>query len=669
MSDYLDFLQAEADIPEWPYPVRYGEEKHLSSDVLVLGGGVAGIHAALTLARKGLRTVMVEKGGAKKAGSGGVGVDHWHYACTNPASKVTPEEFVEAMIEGMGEYECGIFDYINYKEGYETLLDCERLGVKIRDTEDEFKGADFRDEETKLLFSYDYQSKYDIRVPGGWNIRGPLLNEVKRLGVTICDRVMVTSLLTEGGRYGARVVGATGVNTRTGEFYVFKAKATILCMSNVHRLWVFSTELKGSACMYDPNCIGDGHAMAWKAGAALTMMEKSRPEPGGFNYPDYGVANAANTWFACTIVDAWGKEVPWVDRDGRVLKTVAERYRPAPGQKFLLPPQALFGLKGPVYTYAGPRLIRDLSERIQNGEFVLPLFADLPSMPELERRAIFGLMIGNEGKTRVPIYDTYTRAGFDPDKDMLQAPVRSPRGYTNPTWWQSEAPSQWRDPGFGSHGGLVVDWDLRTSLEGLYAAGQQVFQGFGHSGAATSGRYAARNAALYAREAEEPVVDQAQVEKEKARIYAPLANKKGMGWKELWGGIARIMQDYCGEYKQEETLRLGLRWIDEIREREAAEAAVRNPHELVRALECFTRLTAGEMIMHASLARKASSAVLDFRRLDFPDLDPEEWNKFITLSLVNGEVKVDELPFRYWLGSPWASTYEENYEGHARLPR
>ena len=155
MSDYLDFLQAEADIPDWPYPVRYGEENHISSDVLVLGGGVAGIHAALTLARKGLRTVMVREGGRRPAR--GVGVDHWHYACTNPASKVTPEEFVEAMIEGMGEYECGIFDYINYKEGYETLLDCERLGVKIRDTEDEFKGADFRDEETKLLFSYDYQ--------------------------------------------------------------------------------------------------------------------------------------------------------------------------------------------------------------------------------------------------------------------------------------------------------------------------------------------------------------------------------------------------------------------------------------------------------------------------------------------------------------------------------
>ena len=667
MADYLEFLQEEADIPEWPYPIKYGVENQVAADVLVLGGGVAGSHAALTLARKGLRTVIVEKGGAKKAGSGGVGVDHWHYACTNPASKVTPEEMVEAVVESQGEYECGIFDYINCKEGYEALLDCEHLGVKIRDTEDEFKGTDFRDEKTKLLFSYDYENKYDIKVPGGWNIRAPLLKELRRLGVSIYDRVMVTSLLTEGGRQGARVIGATGVNSRTGEFYVFKAKAVILCMANVHRLWVFSTELKGSACMYDPNCIGDGHVMAWNAGAELTMMEKSRPESGGFNWPDYGAGNWGNTWFACSIVDARGKEIPWVDKDGRILKSVAERYRPAPGQKFLLPGQAFVGYKSSLDKWGGTKPIPDLPERIKNHEFVLPLYADLPGMPEQERRAIFGLMVGNEGKTRVPIYGMYTQAGFDPNKDMLQVPVQSPQAYAMRTWWMADPPHQWRDCGFGAHGGLVVDWNLKTNVEGLYAAGQQVFQGFGHSGAAASGRYAARNAAVYAQHAGDPVIDRSQVEKEKTRVYAPVRQAGGIGWKELYAGIARIMQDYCGEYKQEETLKTGLRWIKEIREREAAEAVARNPHELVRTLECETRLRAGEMIMEASLARRASSFALDFKRLDFPASDPEGWNKFITTRLENGEVKVGELPFKYWLQAPFASTYEENYALYSGL--
>ena len=37
------------------------------------------------------------------------------------------------------------------------------------------------------------------------------------------------------------------------------------------------------------------------------------------------------------------------------------------------------------------------------------------------------MMVGNEGKTRIPIYDTFTKGGFDPDKDLLQVPSCSPR--------------------------------------------------------------------------------------------------------------------------------------------------------------------------------------------------------------------------------------------------
>jgi succinate dehydrogenase/fumarate reductase flavoprotein subunit len=38
---------------------------------------------------------------------------------------------------------------------------------------------------------------------------------------------MVTSLLNQGGQPGASIVGATGVNVSTGEFYIFKGKIEI----------------------------------------------------------------------------------------------------------------------------------------------------------------------------------------------------------------------------------------------------------------------------------------------------------------------------------------------------------------------------------------------------------------------------------------------------------
>jgi len=383
---------------------------------------------------------------------------------------------------------------------------------------------------------------------------------------------------------------------------------------------------------------------------------------GGFSYPMYGTGNAHNTWYACTIVDANGKEIPWVDRDGNILKTVSERNRPAPGQKTFI-----YGRMSPSYEIWGPTLIPDLPERIMKGEFVLPLYADLPSMPEHERRAIWGLMIGSEGKTRIPIYDRYTKAGFDPDKDILQANVMPPDQYVFTAWWGAFGPRQWRTGGFCNGGGLMFDWDLKTSLEGLYVAGSTAYAGADHSVAACSGRYAARKAVKYAQTAGKPVIERKQVDEEKARVYAPVSRKDGTGWKELRAGLCRIMQDYCGEYKSEETLNMGLRWLNSVRESEASTAYARNPHELGRTLECLTHITVGEIVMHASLARKASSMPLEFKRLDYPEMDPTEWNKHVTIRLEKGDVKVGELPFNYWLLPPNAPTYEENYQKHCGL--
>ncbi|MFC1909652.1 FAD-dependent oxidoreductase, partial [Chloroflexota bacterium] len=80
---------------EWPYPVSYGKENEVSTDVLILGGGIAGCHAAINAARKGVKVAVVEKGAVIRSGAGGAGVDHWHDTFANPCSTVTPEEAME----------------------------------------------------------------------------------------------------------------------------------------------------------------------------------------------------------------------------------------------------------------------------------------------------------------------------------------------------------------------------------------------------------------------------------------------------------------------------------------------------------------------------------------------------------------------------------------------
>jgi succinate dehydrogenase/fumarate reductase flavoprotein subunit len=637
---------------DWPYPIRYQKETEVHADVLVLGGGVAGCFAAISAAKKGAKVIIVEKGATIRSGAGGAGCDHWIHT-PNPSSKITAEELVAYELESNGGYCNGLSRYIAARESYDTLLELERMGAKIRDTEDEFKGADFRDEKTKFLFAYDYENKIHFRV-WGTTFKPALYQECKRLGITIVDRTMATRLLTEGGQQGSRVVGATGLNVRTGAFIILKAKATINCLSRHQRNFVFSSELRGLSSFRPPNIVGNGHAMAWRAGAAFTMMEKTSATTfgSGYSFPSYGSGNPFNTWFPCTMVDASGKEIPWVDRDGRILARMSERTRPAPGQKFL-------GERSMAYNYRKPHPIPDLEERIKKGEFRLPLYADLPSMPEHERRVIWGLMVGEEGKTKIPILQVYTEAGFDPDKDLLQS-YQFIRGDQ-----MSEVghPKERTTGEIADAGGLMIDWDLKTTLDGLYAAGDALFASNYFYHAATTGRYAGRKAAEYALISEKPVVTRKQVDEEKAAVYAPIKRKDGIEWKELNAAICRVVQNYCSEPKSEELMKIGSLWLRDIEENEATRAYADNPHKLMRTLEVIDILTCSQMIIHASLARKASSTFLNFIRLDYPLLDPPEWHKWITIKLTNGEVDIGELPIDFW--APLA----ENYEAHCGLPK
>jgi succinate dehydrogenase/fumarate reductase flavoprotein subunit len=656
MSIWVEHIQSDGSVPEWPYPITYKKVNEIDTDVLVLGGGIAGCHAAIHAARKGSKVVVVEKGATKRSGRGGAGVDHWLAACTNPCSKVDPEDYAREMLANVNGYGNGPLRYILAKESWEALLDMEQMGMQIRDVEGEFEGADFRDHETKLMFAYDYENRLHIRV-WGYNVKPSLYKELKRLDVKICDRVMATSLLNDEGKQGGRVVGATGLNVRTGEFYVFRAKATIVSANNPQRQWVFAPEYTSSANMTCLNNAGVGHAIGWKAGAEFCLMEKSVPMFTGMGYIPYGMGNANNTYHGASIVDADGKKVPYFDTAGRELKTVQERFLPGPGKKFL--PGSGTGADNPLRPGYND-IAKDLPNRIRQGEYRLPLYMDLTRLPEHERHVIFGMMVGNEGKTRIPVYDIYTKAGFDPDKDLLQVPVMPPDAYGRSTtyWLGLMLPHLMRL----NSGGYWVDWKMKTSLEGLYAAGESVFGHGSHASAAVTGGYAGRQAAKYASNAAEPVLNSKQVEAEKLRVYAPLKKKNGyIGWKELNAGIVRVMQDYCGKFRSEETLNIGLDLLKGLQESEATKAYAANPHELGRLLECYAMLTVGEMIMNASKMRKASNLTLNFNRIDNPNTDEPRRQKQLPIRLEKEDVKVREVPLDYHLKSPYSSSYEDNY--------
>ena len=623
---------------KWPYENEAGVEETVKSDVLVLGGGLAGCFAAIAAARKGLDVILVEKGAIEKSGSAGTGFDHWESACTNPCSGVTPEEIAEAYVNEQDWYSNGIAHYIECREGYDRLLDLESFGGKIRDTEDEFKGAEFRDEKTKLMFAYDYANKFTIRVWGS-TFKPALVKELKRLGVRLYERTEATALLVEEKNGKKRGIGAMGMIVHTGKFCIFQAKATILCMSRPARVWLFNPDLTG-LCEFRPmQSIGSGHAMGWKAGVEFTMMEKSvRAEfsAAGRSFPPYGAGNNHNTWYAATMVDARGVEIPYVDRDGKELKTVSERYYPAPGQKFFLKGGVI---DNPKYEYRGPETL-DFSELVKRG-YQLPFYADLSRMPDAERRVIWGMMVGEEAKTKIPIYQNYTERGFDPQKHMLQS---------YGTGWQSANFLEQERQFFGAPGGILNDWDLKTNIDGIYAAGDQLYASDCAGFACATGYYAGRKASDYAKETEFGEVSRADVEAEKERLYAPLyvSKEDGMSWKELNMAISKAMQNYCGGAKCEALLKEGLDLLKQFETEIVPKLTASNPHDLMRIHEVLDILTVSQIVLYACLERKASSAPLCFVRNDYPEEEKPEERRHLALHLENGKPVVREVPLNFF---------------------
>ncbi len=285
MTTWHDYLKKEGQPPSWPYPIRFEEEQEIETDVLVIGGGIAGCWAAISAARTGVNVVLLEKGDTVRSGAGGPGCDHWCNAPANPHSRVDPDEWAEHMADAPTAAESAS-RFSAAKTGTH-LLEMEQMGGKIRDTNDEYVGAEGRYDDTKLMISPRYGVKHSLLpLPGagepdfnppeersnvviriwGSNFKPALKKECKRLGVKVMDRVAGTSLLTENGVQGGRVIGATGLNSRTGEFVIVKSKATIISTGGSGDLWLMNSELCGMSSMHPRTWTGEGLVMAFKAG-------------------------------------------------------------------------------------------------------------------------------------------------------------------------------------------------------------------------------------------------------------------------------------------------------------------------------------------------------------------------------------------------------------------
>lgn len=241
------------------------EERNITTDVLVIGGGGAALRAAIEAAgREGIRVIAVSK---SIMGSGNTRMSTANI-CVPLEPPDGPEIQLQDTIKGGGFLNNQKLAKVVIDQGTEQLMALERLGCVFR-----------RQEDLEHLLGEPRGGHSHPRGRGalgeGLGIVRVLNAQALHYGVEPYEETMVMDLLTD--KNGA-VAGAVALDLRDGSLVVFTAKAVILAAGGAGQVYLYSTNSMLNT--------GDGYAMAFRAGAELLGMEMVQFMPFTFAYPD-----------------------------------------------------------------------------------------------------------------------------------------------------------------------------------------------------------------------------------------------------------------------------------------------------------------------------------------------------------------------------------------------
>jgi len=235
-----------------------------SYDVLVVGGGLAGIRAAIAVVETNprLKVAMVSKVYPMRS--------HTVSAEGGAAAVLRPED----------SYENHAFDTI---KGSDYLADQDVVEAFVREAPIEL----IQMEHWGCPWSRDPDGKISARPFGGmttWRtcfaadktgfhmLHSVFQTSLKYPQIHRHDEAFVTKLLVEDGR----CAGVVAIDMRSGRFDAITAKAVILATGGLGRVYAFTTN--GNICT------GDGMALAYRAGVGLKDMEMVQFHPTGLPF-------------------------------------------------------------------------------------------------------------------------------------------------------------------------------------------------------------------------------------------------------------------------------------------------------------------------------------------------------------------------------------------------
>ena len=460
--------------------------KELTADVVVVGGGGAGMTAAVRLAEEGKHVILFEKasflGGAISVSGGNQVIMGSKLQAENGVT----DDGVESMVAD--------FQANGANKNNEEILTlfAENVG-SATDWLVEHCGVGFVEGLHQLgEYSHNRELAY---TGGGAGFAETMRKAVADSGVEVYLSTKVESLITDNGAVvGVKAVSQDG----TTDYTVFAANVVLATGGYGNNKEMLTDEMK-SALYYGPaTSTGEGIRMAQAVGAQTANMEYGKRYPNGIEV-DTGLAkstiagNIAGWTMSAILVNQEGNRVVNEKASNRtILETELQQ---TGGELFLLLDNETFEVWKSKLSEAGISE-GDIEKYLEANGTSTPVFAHGET---LEEAAAAAGIDADALKATVERYNGFVAAGVDEDFGRADTYLTMPIG-DGPYYIIEQKPR------FATTmGGLVVNTSMQVldgsgnPIAGLYAAGENCGQvmgddspsGANNAWAITSGKLAA----------------------------------------------------------------------------------------------------------------------------------------------------------------------------------
>jgi len=580
-------------------------------DVLVIGAGGAGLRAAIEASAAGARVGLVCKSLLGKAhtvmAEGGIAAalanvderDNW---------KV---HFADTMRGGQYVNQWRMAE-LHAKEAPDRVRELEAWGAVFDRTKD---GRILQ----RHFGGHKYPRLAHVGDRTGLEMIRTLQDHGVHQGIDVHMEHTILSLLKDGDR----VVGAFGYERERGRFKIFGAKAVVLATGGIGRAY----KITSNSWEYT----GDGHALAYEAGADLIDMEFVQFHPTGMVWPP-------SVMGILVTEGVRGEGGILLNKDGKrfMFESIPENYqahtadneeegwRYCQGHKDARRPPELL-----TRDHVSRCIVREIKEGrgSPHGGVYLDISWIKQKMPNAAEHI----------KRKLPsMYHQFKQLA---DIDITDEPME-----VGPT----------------THyimGGVRVDPDTQmTRLTGLFAAGECAaginganrLGGNSLSDLLVFGKRAGEFAAKFARENSQGDISKDQVDVIARQALEPFDRNDGENPYEIQKDLQELMQDNVGIVRTETEMQDALKQLRQLNER-ANRAGVIGHREYnpgwQTALDLTNLLIVSEAIALAALERKESRGA-QFRE-DYPDKD-ERFAKVNTIAskAADGsmQIRLEPLP-------------------------